>query len=475
MNFDNYRQSLDIFSKIIKLFSLTKNLNREQWGIIKNELWNVITKDISLSLSKRPHVQIIENTDKQSFENPLSSTKFNLNEKEILKLNISLNELNEDEKMLLCCIVEHLKAVEEWRESLETGFEIQKRLGLLHRITVSIRASLNISEVLARTAQDLGKILGVSRCFIRRYDPNDKGRVLATEQEFVAPGFVKAADIIFDFETEWMKNFNVNQNNIDEHIDFLYIPNVKTLETNDEFTKTLAEEINLVSFLAVPLIYKDNILGSLCFHQCDQEKFFSDSEIEFIRQVADEATGAITNAEMYQQIQKQARTDSLTLLYNKSHFHEAFDQEIERTKRTGSDLSLMMIDLDFLKTVNDTYGHMVGDEMIKLLGTKLRQTLRGLDIIARFGGDEFGVILPETKFEGAKLLGARLIEQILATKHPLAGNMSASIGVAGTPYNKLEKEILIEEADKALYLAKKRGKGMACFSDDPDLNLRLNP
>ena len=369
-------------------------------------------------------------------------------------------------------MVDHLKVSQEWRTSLEKGFEIQKRMDLLHKITVSIRGTLDLPEVLATTAFDLGESLDVSRCFIRRYDPNNPGKVLATEQEYTEPGLMRASDTIFDFETDWMKNLSkkaeeaINQSDESFESNILYIKNAEDLDDPEGWVTSMVKAIQLKTFLGIPLIYQGMIVGSLCFHQCNFERNFDSSEFEFIRQVADEASVAIMHAEMYKHIQLQAKTDSLTGLHNKASFHDLLNQEIERSKRSQSNLSLMMIDLDYLKTANDTYGHIIGDELIKLMGSKLKQVLRQVDICARFGGDEFGAILPDTPLEGAKQLAIRLAEEVKITKHPIAGSMSASIGVSGTAFNTLEKDHLVEEADKALYLAKRKGKGQACFSDE---------
>ncbi len=501
MQFFKQKEPLRVLSKIIQLFSLTKNLNREQWNIVSKDLWNVIAGDISGLFAKSPLVQIwsIDRVrdnyaliasssqvlgSKQIIGRSALAEKgcvFDIDDGHFLYIALPFTELTEEQKMLLVAIVDHLKISYEWRNSLEHGFEIQKRIDLLHKITVAIRSSLNLDEVLAVTAKDLGESLKVSRCFIRRYDPNIPGKVLATQEEYAEPGLMKAADIIFDFENEWMKNLTKVADQAtsqseemlpDPESSILYLEDVCEIPDPDGYIQSLAEAIELRTFLGVPLLYKGMVLGSLCFHQCHHERSFKKSELEFIRQVADEATVAIVHAQMYSHIQQQAKTDSLTGLNNKAAFHEHLNQEIERSKRTGADISLMMIDLDFLKRANDNFGHIMGDEMIKLMGTKLKQVLRQVDFIARFGGDEFGVVLPDTSLAGAKQLASRLCEEVKATVHPICGNLSASIGLTGTPLAPLEKEEMIEEADKALYLAKKSGKGCARFADDPEL---LNP
>ena len=488
----NKREPIRLLSKIIQLFSLTKNLNREQWNVVFRDLWSVITKDIAALFTNGPLVQIWQIERRSNSSSVIASSIplfgktqlsdrsvladkgsiFEIDDGHFLYIQCPFNDLTEEHKMLLITIVDHLRVAQEWRSTLEKGFEIQKRMDLLHKITVSIRGTLELSEVLATTARDLGESLQVSRCFIRRYDPNIPGKVLATEQEYTAPGLMKASDTIFDFETDWMKGLSraaeQAQNSSEDSFESktLYLRNVEDLPDPEGWIIPLTQAIELKTFLGVPLVYQGMIVGSLCFHQCGSERYFDNQEFEFIRQVADEASVAIMHAEMYKHIQQQAKTDSLTGLYNKSSFHEALNREIERSKRSNTDLSLMMIDLDFLKKANDTYGHIIGDELIKLMGSKLKHILRQVDISARFGGDEFGAILPDTPLSGAKLLAQRLVEDIKATKHPIAGPLSASIGVAGTPFNELNKDTMIEQADQALYLAKRKGKGQACGADE---------
>ncbi|MDX1918609.1 MAG: sensor domain-containing diguanylate cyclase [Candidatus Caenarcaniphilales bacterium] len=494
-----HTEPLRLLTRIIQLFSLTKNLSREQWQIVQNELWSVLAQDLSLIFEDRPLVQFwsfeagsgqttLVSSSRQVLpitlldRSPLAreGSIFDINESFFLYIEKPFLNLSENEKSLLAAVIEHLRIAQEWRNSLERGFEIQYRIDLLHKVTVSIRGSLNLSEVLATTARDLGQSLRISRCFIRRYDPDQPGKVLATEEEYCEPGLAKAADIIFDFETEWMKNLTYESNrSASQSIElisqydqnFLYIRNVDKLAEHDHLAVSLAEAIELKTFLGVPLLYKGIILGSLCFHHCRRERFFEKHELEFICQVADEATVAIAHAQMYDHIKLEAKTDGLTGLFNKASFHDYLEQEVERSKRSGLDLSVILVDMDYLKKINDTYGHMVGDEMIRLLGSKLKQVLRQVDTIARFGGDEFGVILPDTPLKGAKQLAERLVDEILISSHPLAGFLSASLGVAGSPECNKDAEILIDEADKALYLAKKKGRGRFCASDDSELEM----
>jgi diguanylate cyclase (GGDEF)-like protein len=157
-----------------------------------------------------------------------------------------------------------------------------------------------------------------------------------------------------------------------------------------------------------------------------------------------------------------ANTDSLTGLYNRRSFQERLEQEVDRAIRYHRPLSLIMIDIDYFKTYNDTYGHLQGDSVLVEVARTLKQLSRAPDIVARYGGEEFALILPETDKANAETLGRRLREYV--EQHTFPGAvalptqaLTISVGVASyTPPD--TKEVLIEAADVALYHAKRQGR-----------------
>jgi diguanylate cyclase (GGDEF)-like protein len=153
-----------------------------------------------------------------------------------------------------------------------------------------------------------------------------------------------------------------------------------------------------------------------------------------------------------------SRFDPLTGLYNRRHFQAALDREIRRSTRTNRrEFALLMLDLDELKPVNDTYGHQVGDQLIRGLATVLQRTVRTTDTAARYGGDEFAVLLPETNREGAMAVAEKLRRDSEALAERGA-RTTVSIGLVVYPHDGETVERLLTEADNALYLAKKGGK-----------------
>lgn len=162
-------------------------------------------------------------------------------------------------------------------------------------------------------------------------------------------------------------------------------------------------------------------------------------------------------------LRELAYRDGLTGLYNFRYFQKVFEGELRRALRYGGDVSLLMVDIDFFKKVNDTFGHPVGDEVLQEVGKVIVHLVRSCDIVARYGGEEFAIVLPETGRKGAKVLAQRIrrgIEQeaIEADGHPIT--VTISVGIASTDMSeqKLSRVALIECSDQALYMAKQNGR-----------------
>jgi diguanylate cyclase (GGDEF)-like protein len=164
-------------------------------------------------------------------------------------------------------------------------------------------------------------------------------------------------------------------------------------------------------------------------------------------------------------------------LYNHIHFKNRLAEEVKLAVRKGTTCSLLMIDLDKLKQINDKFGHPVGDSAIRQIAAILKTLLRSGDVAARYGGEEFGVILPETSLLEAALIADRLCSQIRNTPIPVLGRITASIGAASFPKHASDMAELIEKADKALYVAKNSGRDQVrIYEDEPSpITLTVTP
>ncbi len=182
--------------------------------------------------------------------------------------------------------------------------------------------------------------------------------------------------------------------------------------------------------------------------------------------VVDELTGLRREAE---KLRDQVHTDTLTGLYNYRHFALELAQELERTRRSGQPTSLILIDLDHFKKINDTWGHEVGNQVLRLTASLIRSAVRRIDIPCRYGGEEFALILPGTQLALAVNVAERLREEIASTPLELDGeelrftaSMGATLSVAGQGDT---VESFVDRADKLLYEAKRGGRNRVCHSE----------
>ena len=190
---------------------------------------------------------------------------------------------------------------------------------------------------------------------------------------------------------------------------------------------------------------------------------FDEQEYELFAYLTGQAAVSIENVDLHETVRLQAVTDELTGLYNRSHFHDTLDSEIERSRRFGTDVGVVMLDIDDFKQVNDSFGHPQGDVVLIEVARVLRDLSRDIDEPARYGGEELGVILPQTDLAGAELLAERMRAAIEALRIKRADGgeplrVTASFGVASLPACAQDREALIAEADAALYRAKRAGK-----------------
>lgn len=161
------------------------------------------------------------------------------------------------------------------------------------------------------------------------------------------------------------------------------------------------------------------------------------------------------------------RIDGLTQVYNRKHWEECLDKEFSRSKRYGHDLSLIMLDLDNFKTLNDTYGHQCGDAVLQEAAQKVQTFLRLSDFFGRYGGEEFAIILPETNLEGAQEVAERIragVELHIVSYQDKKIPISISVGVSRVDENDKRYEDLIRKADEAMYKAKVAGRNRVCVS-----------
>jgi diguanylate cyclase (GGDEF)-like protein len=188
---------------------------------------------------------------------------------------------------------------------------------------------------------------------------------------------------------------------------------------------------------------------------------FDDARLALARTMANEASMALENARLYEEARTLADRDPLTGFYNHRYLHERLGEEVVRAQRSRRPLSVLMLDLDDFKLVNDTFGHLFGDRVLVWVAERIRSTLRMTDLPARYGGDEFAVILPETDPEAARRAADRILQTFRDEPFEAEGRgplpLGVSIGVASHPLDGRTATDLIAAADRGLYRIKRAG------------------
>jgi diguanylate cyclase (GGDEF)-like protein len=230
------------------------------------------------------------------------------------------------------------------------------------------------------------------------------------------------------------------------------------------------------SIASLPLVYGETLLGVLNV-ETRRERAFGEQDVLLLRTVADLLATALHNAFVFQKMQQQSITDGLTGIKTRRFFLEAVQSEWKRASRSGRPFSVVLLDLDNFKTVNDTMGHLEGDLVLARVGRLLEQKSRQSNVVARYGGDEFVILMPETEAEQARALSDRL-RLWIASDLLLSGHrITASFGVASFPVQGSTVEELLRNADTGMYTSKRAGGDRVSVSgeglDDSDEARRL--
>jgi|SRR5579883_787771 len=302
-------------------------------------------------------------------------------------------------------------------------------------MTRTLSSSLNSDEVLYSIVTRLCEVLEAEDCSIVKIEPKT-----GTAKILVKASDPKKRNIDINLEDfPVLKQAYMSRR-------LLFIPDAKPL-----------------GIIAVPMIAHESVLGLIDIRSAKLGPILTDANARFFEVMASTAANALRNAQLFEEVEHRARTDFLTGLPNHRYFQATLTVELGRAQRHNHPLSLLIIDLDFLKEVNDRFGHPSGDMVIRSIAETIRGTCREIDFAARYGGEEFTVILPETPLAGAIQVADRIRERIASEQFPGIGTVTASIGVSNYPVNALSKEDLIRVADQALYIAKNGGRDRVAY------------
>lgn len=302
-------------------------------------------------------------------------------------------------------------------------------------ITRALSSSLNSDEVLFSIVSRLCEVLEAEECSIVRIDSKT-----GTAEIMVKSSALAERNVVIDLDRfPELKQAYASQR-------LVFVPDARPL-----------------GIIAVPMIAHESVLGLIYVRSLRLGPFLSEANLRFFEVMASTAANALRNAQLFEEVEHRARTDFLTGLPNHRFFQTTLAVELGRAQRHNHPLSLLIVDLDFLKEVNDRFGHPSGDIVIRATAETIRNSCREIDFAARYGGEEFTVILPETPLSGAIQVADRIRERIAAEEIPGIGSITASIGVSNYPVNALSKEDLIRVADQALYIAKNGGRDRVAY------------
>ena len=314
-----------------------------------------------------------------------------------------------------------------------------------------INSSLNLDEVLNRILENVGKVV-----------PHDTVNIALVDENGVAR-FTK----VKGYEKYGTREQVLS---IEERVED--VPNLKKMAesgkptitpdtaSDPDWIKDLPGSGWIRSFIGAPIKRKDKLLGFINLDAATPN-FFETRHLKRLQALADQAAIAIENAQLFKEMEKLAITDSLTGLYNRRFFFAFAENEIERSRRYNKDLSIIMMDIDHFKKINDKFGHQIGDQVLKEIAEICLSILRKVDVMCRYGGEEFAVLLPETEVGDAAHAAERMCTAISSLRLKTEKgdvSVSVSIGVAEMDKSRGSFEKLLAAADGALYSAKEAGR-----------------
>lgn len=325
---------------------------------------------------------------------------------------------------------------------------------VLQEINQQIGRILDVKELLSTALRLVCRVLNADRGFILLYDGHTRKLETMVPHRF-DPGNEGS---VYDFAF----SHSIANSCFDERR-IIFIEDAMQDERFQSQESILASSIR--SVVAIPLQQEDAIAGVIYLDNLRTPGMFHKHQIDFLKSFSLQTTIALENARLY----TQAVTDDLTKLFNRKYVDSRIEEEMLRSKRYGRHCCILIMDIDFFKKVNDTYGHRGGDMVLEAVANVLRREARGTDIVSRYGGEEFLMLLPETDLEGAITFAERLrdsIGSLEVEKDDEVIRVTISIGVS-TYTNSFGVNVrsFVEEADKALYQAKKDGRNQVCVAE----------
>ena len=332
---------------------------------------------------------------------------------------------------------------------------------LLHRISNMIRSSFDISGNLAEMLEALAGWWTLDSCFIvmpSEEEPEDTVRV-----EYCSDKSYRVVD--FDKDLETLRIFRENFD-ADEAV-------ISNDALNDRrlvpFRKSALSGFQVKSLFYIPINYEQKLLGLLVGYKCEMKANWSRINETFMSSVSDQVANGVVNARLYAKVQRQATTDGLTGLFNHRTGQEKLAEQLKLAERYQRNISVIMLDVDHFKSINDNYGHPAGDSVLKAVSRLIKKNCRDVDIPVRYGGEEFLIVLPEISQDGAVVVAERIrsaLENEIVNHEDIEISVTGSFGVASFPVDAESQQHLLDLADKSLYYSKRVSRNRVSTVND---------
>src|SRR5229473_1703854 len=327
----------------------------------------------------------------------------------------------------------------------ETARQSQE-LGIFHDVAKALTSSLDLDSILQTIMEKMAEF----------FRPDTWSLLMVDEQKDELYFAIAVGDAADTLKTVRLKVGEGIAGWVARHGESLIVPDVyndpRFAKRIDEMTKWKTRSI-----ICVPLQSKHRVLGVIQLINCAMESF-GEQEMFFLHALCDYAAIAIDNARAVEKIQELTITDDCTGLYNARHLYKTLESEVYRSARFGYEFSIIFLDLDHFKHVNDTYGHLVGSKLLQEIGFKIKSQLRLIDYAFRYGGDEFVILLPQTDKTSSLVVARRLQDMMrraqFITDEGLNLSVRCSMGVATYPEDAKSSHEIIRQADEMMYMVK---------------------